>query len=73
MHIPDGFLTPPVWATLDIICVPAVSLLARKAKAEVDEFRIPLRGVMGAFVFAAQMTKPSYSRTAASSRSDPIY
>jgi cobalt/nickel transport system permease protein len=55
MHIPDGFLTPPVWATLDIICVPAVSLLARKAKAEVDELRIPLLGVMGAFVFAAQM------------------
>ena len=55
MHIPDGFLTPPVWATLDIIAVPAVSLLARRAKAEVDELRIPLLGVMGAFVFAAQM------------------
>jgi cobalt/nickel transport system permease protein len=55
MHIPDGFLTPPVWATLDVAGVASVSLLARKAKAELDESRIPLLGVMGAFVFAAQM------------------
>jgi cobalt/nickel transport system permease protein len=55
MHIPDGFLTPPVWATLDVLAIPAVSLLARKARAEADESRIPLLGVMGAFVFAAQM------------------
>lgn len=55
MHIPDGFLTPPVWATLDAISVASVSLLARKARGDVDESRIPLLGVMGAFVFAAQM------------------
>ncbi len=55
MHIPDGFLTPPVWATLDFAGLASVSLLARKARAEVDESRIPLLGVMGAFVFAAQM------------------
>lgn len=55
MHIPDGFLTPPVWASLDALSIPAVSLLARKAKTELEESRIPLLGVMGAFVFAAQM------------------
>ena len=55
MHIPDGFLIPPVWATLDVAGVASVSLLARRAKAELDESRIPLLGVMGAFVFAAQM------------------
>ena len=30
-------------------------MVARKARADVDESRIPLLGVMGAFVFAAQM------------------
>ena len=55
MHIPDGFLTPPVWATLDALSIPAVSVLARRAKTEIEDSRIPMLGVMGAFVFAAQM------------------
>jgi cobalt/nickel transport system permease protein len=55
MHIPDNFLSPPVWATLDAIAIPAVGLMVRQAGRELDEARIPLLGVMGAFVFAAQM------------------
>jgi cobalt/nickel transport system permease protein len=55
MHIPDGFLSPPVWAALDIAAAPAVALIARKARTGLDESRIPLLGVLGAFVFAAQM------------------
>jgi cobalt/nickel transport system permease protein len=64
MHIPDGFLTPPVWLTLDAISAPAIGWVAHRAdrqarKAPLDQAapptRIPLLGVMGAFVFAAQM------------------
>jgi cobalt/nickel transport system permease protein len=55
MHIPDGFLSPPVWVALDALSVPAVGYLARRAESNLDEARIPLLGVMGAFVFAAQM------------------
>ncbi len=55
MHIPDGFLSTPVWAALDLSAAPSVIYLARKAQREVDESRIPALGVMGAFVFAAQM------------------
>ncbi len=55
MHIPDGFLSTPVWAALDTLSVPAVGLLANRARREMDESRIPLLGVMGAFVFAAQL------------------
>lgn len=44
-----------VWATLDVASIPAIGFLARRARTEVDEARIPLLGVMGAFVFAAQM------------------
>src|SRR3974377_2275020 len=55
MHIPDNFLSPPVWATLDAIAIPSVGLMVRQAGRELDDTRIPLLGVMGAFVFAAQM------------------
>src|SRR6266404_2661420 len=55
MHIPDGFLSTPVWATLDVLSVPAVGLMARRAQGVMEEHSIPLMGVMGAFVFAAQM------------------
>ncbi len=55
MHIPDGFLSTPVWAALDVVSLPAVSWVARRAHASADESRTPLLGVLGAFVFAAQM------------------
>jgi cobalt/nickel transport system permease protein len=65
MHIPDGFLSTPVWSTLDVAAIPAVAWAARQAQADLavvtdaaempDARRIPLLGVMGAFIFAAQM------------------
>src|SRR6185312_10734639 len=55
MHIPDGFLSTPVWATLDVVSAPAVAWVARRAQRDTQDNRIPLLGVMGAFVFAAQM------------------
>lgn len=55
MHIPDGFLSTPVWLTMDAVSVPAVLYLGRKAQNETAESKVPLLGVMGAFVFAAQM------------------
>lgn len=55
MHIPDNFLSTPVWASLDAVSIPAVVLMSRRAGSELDESKIPLLGVMGAFVFAAQM------------------
>jgi cobalt/nickel transport system permease protein len=55
MHIPDGFLATPVWLGLDAVALPAIGLLARRAQREMEETRAPLLGVMGAFVFAAQM------------------
>jgi cobalt/nickel transport system permease protein len=55
VHIPDGFLATPVWAALDAAAVPAVGLAVRRAQRGFDHSRTPLLGVMGAFVFAAQM------------------
>ena len=55
MHIPDGILSTPVWASLHAVSLPAIGWMARRAKVDADEARLPLFGVMGAFVFAAQM------------------
>src|SRR5438067_476678 len=55
MHIPDNFLSTPVWATLDAAAIPAVAIVSRQAHRSTDDSRVPLLGVMGAFVFAAQM------------------
>jgi cobalt/nickel transport system permease protein len=55
MHIPDNFLSTPVWATLDAAAIPAVAIVSRQAHRSTDANRLPLLGVMGAFVFAAQM------------------
>jgi cobalt/nickel transport system permease protein len=55
MHIPDGFLATPVWAALDVVSLPAVAVFAARAQRDLREPQVPLLGVMGAFVFAAQM------------------
>jgi cobalt/nickel transport system permease protein len=55
MHIPDNFLSTPVWATLDAATIPAVAVIVKRAGRDLPEGCVPLMGVMGAFVFAAQM------------------
>ena len=55
MHLPDGFLSTPIWAGMAAVSAPSVGYLARRAQAGLEESRVPLLGVMGAFVFAAQM------------------
>jgi cobalt/nickel transport system permease protein len=55
MHMADALLSPPVGVTFWAISGGAVVYSARKLKEEAEERRIPLMGVVGAFVFAAQM------------------
>lgn len=59
MHIPDGFLSPPVWASLNVtsLLVLGRSVKAFSPSAERPGLTLPLAqvGSLGAFVFAAQM------------------
>ena len=55
LHIPDGFLSTPVWAFLDVGAVPAVGYYVRRTRQGLDPAKVPLLGVLGSFVFAAQM------------------
>lgn len=55
MHIPDGFLSAPVAAAAYAVSAVGVGLASRKVSQRLGEKHIPLMGVMGAFIFAAQM------------------
>ena len=55
MHIPDGFLEPKVWVPLTAVSVAAVAFASKKVSKNLDEKKVPLMGVIAAFVFAAQM------------------
>jgi cobalt/nickel transport system permease protein len=55
MHIPDNFLSPPVWASLDAIAIPTIAIVSRRAQQDAEVNHFALLGVMGAFIFAAQM------------------
>ena len=55
MHIPDGFLDAKVWATMDVVAAGIVVYAVKKTNKTLEERQVPLMGVMGAFIFAAQM------------------
>jgi len=55
MHMADALLSPAVGATMWAGSVAAIGYSSKKLKENIDNKTIPLMGVMGAFIFAAQM------------------
>jgi cobalt/nickel transport system permease protein len=55
LHIPDGFLSGGVALACAVLAIAAVGYALRIADVELDEARVPLLGVLAAFIFAAQM------------------
>jgi cobalt/nickel transport system permease protein len=55
LHIPDGFLSAGVAAITGLAAIAAVACGLRVANVDLDEARVPLLGVLAAFIFAAQM------------------
>ncbi len=55
MHMADALVSPAVGGAMWAATGVAVAYSARKVRNELDESKIPLMGVAGAFVFAAQM------------------
>jgi len=51
----DALISPIVGGTMIAVAAGAVAYSVKKIQNEMDEKKIPLMGVMGAFVFAAQM------------------
>lgn len=55
MHIPDGFLSTPVWVAAGAVSAAAVAVSTVRLGKNMEEKQVPLMGVVGAFIFAAQM------------------
>jgi len=55
MHMADALISPAVGGTMLAATVGVAAYSIKKIKYDLDEKKIPLMGVMGAFVFAAQM------------------
>ena len=55
MHMADALISPAVGGAMWVATGVVVAYSARKVRNELDESKIPLMGVAGAFVFAAQM------------------
>ncbi len=54
MHMGDALISPAIGGTMLVAAVGVAAVSVRKVK-DLDEQKIPLMGVMAAFVFAAQM------------------
>jgi cobalt/nickel transport system permease protein len=55
MHMADALLSPTVGVTFWTASGAALALCASRLKKTLDDHTVPLMGVLGAFVFAAQM------------------
>nr|WP_216364515.1 energy-coupling factor ABC transporter permease [Moorella sp. E308F] len=55
MHMADALLSPAVGGTMWAVTAGVAAYSIKKVQNELDEQKIPLMGVVGAFVFAAQM------------------
>jgi len=55
VHIPDGFVNMGTAAVTYVGSAGALAYAVRRTKETLQERLVPLMGVMGAFVFAAQM------------------
>ncbi len=55
MHMADALVVPAVAGTMYLASSAAAGVSVHKVKLENDPKKIPVMGVMGAFVFAAQM------------------
>ena len=55
MHMADALLSPAVGGGMWAVTAATIAYSARRLKRDLDDSKIPLMGVLAAFIFAAQM------------------
>src|SRR3990172_1983026 len=55
MHMADALLSPAVGTAFCLGTFATTAYVSRKLKQQIDDKLVPLMGVLGAFIFAAQM------------------
>lgn len=66
MHMADALLSPAVGGAMWAVSSGLAAYSARKVQKNLDEKKVPLMGVLGAFIFAAQMINFSIPATGSS-------
>ncbi len=66
MHMADALISPAVGGTMWLATAGLIAYSANRVKQENDERKIPLMGVLGAFIFASQMINFSIPATGSS-------
>ena len=66
MHMADALLSPAVGGTMWVATAGTIAYCAKKVQQELDDRKVPLMGVLGAFIFAAQMINFSIPATGSS-------
>jgi len=66
MHMADALVSPAVGGTMWAASAVLIGYSSRKVKRELDDGKVPLMGVLGAFIFAAQMINFSIPATGSS-------
>ncbi|MBU4318498.1 MAG: energy-coupling factor ABC transporter permease [Proteobacteria bacterium] len=55
MHMADALISPAVGGVMWAATAGLIAFSSKKIKQELDDRKVPLMGVLGAFIFAAQM------------------
>ncbi len=55
MHMADALISPAVGGSLWVAAAGLIGYCSKKVRQDLDDRKIPLMGVIGAFIFAAQM------------------
>lgn len=66
MHMADALISPAVGATMCVASAGLIAYSCKKVREAADDHKIPLMGVLGAFIFAAQMINFSIPATGSS-------
>jgi len=66
MHMADALISPAVGGAMWAVSAGAIAFCSAKIRSEADDRKIPLMGVLGAFLFAAQMINFSIPATGSS-------
>lgn len=66
MHMSDALISPAVGTAMWMVSASAIAFSIKKVKEQKDERLAPLMGVLGAFIFAAQMINFSIPGTGSS-------
>lgn len=66
MHMADALISPAVGGSFWALSCGLIGISARKTQRHLEDYAIPMMGVLGAFVFAAQMINYTIPSTGSS-------